>query len=508
MHRLFSEHSPGADLERWIAAGWIYAACSAPGDASEAEDGSRRVLNRLLSVAERVAEGLAVLHRHGVNHLDVKPHNVLIDAAGIDAARQRAARQRAGPHAACAGDASDAGAWRAPGTVRLTDFGLAATDQMAETPGWTAPRYPSAYASPEQHASYRPVSGGASDVFSFALLLLHMWGGEVFWTAAGVGGSRGAPSASPAGARGSNAPAAGPDLRASSPGDRALSQGEQTDRSAWWDEAALRRALAELPRQRRRRAAELNRLEARPGHASKRSPPTFLLPPMPGPVAALTRAALSRDPARRPSARAMQRALRAAALALEARSETASDPSDIPNSAAARGRGEDPCRRGPGATARARRRAEALILQAASILAEEDEIDAEPDGSGARYRFEDLQRAYSQVRSALDVADDHRRCFGPSSGPEGGGIGANPNRARTDDALAASRLRAVALTVLSRVHGALARLGSEKEPNPGFFEKAAQEAQKRATEELARLAAGEARDCAIGASTCAADASK
>lgn len=65
----------------------------------------------LWAVACQAAQGLAFLHSHGVMHLDIKPDNIYLSAAGLPQGGSSSS-------AACCGGCSG-------GTWRIGDFGLA-----------------------------------------------------------------------------------------------------------------------------------------------------------------------------------------------------------------------------------------------------------------------------------------------------------------------------------------------------------------------------------------------
>jgi serine/threonine protein kinase len=109
-------------------------------------------VSRIIEIAAQAAAGLAWAHKHHLIHQDVKPGNLLLD-----------------------GD----------GSVKVTDFGLCRTlDQTgkAAVAGMTP-----AYAAPEQLAGKR--LGVESDVWSWALTVLHLFTGKLVWQHGSVGAS-------------------------------------------------------------------------------------------------------------------------------------------------------------------------------------------------------------------------------------------------------------------------------------------------------------------------------
>ena len=104
-----------------------------------------------LAVAADVLEGMAELHRCGVVHCDIKPHNVLLDGAGR----------------AC-----------------LCDFGLAQWAQQSmrtqlRTQGGAGGRGTDNYMSPEQWDDELGETGAPADVWCAAATLSHLWTGRV-----------------------------------------------------------------------------------------------------------------------------------------------------------------------------------------------------------------------------------------------------------------------------------------------------------------------------------------
>ena len=144
--RIFAEFVEGGTLSEWIRSGQLYQGSTEAGMA------------RILDIAIQVAWGLHFSHQKGLVHQDVKPGNVLMTPDG---------------------------------TAKVSDFGLAsarlaahegtATTRNAgqsilvEGAGFLTPEY----ASPEQFVG-QPLST-ASDVWSWAVLVLEMLKGECDW---------------------------------------------------------------------------------------------------------------------------------------------------------------------------------------------------------------------------------------------------------------------------------------------------------------------------------------
>ena len=106
--------------------------------------GAARRLNRdaRLNVGLHVARALHALHAQRIQHLDVQPANVLVDGALARAA--------------------------------LFDFGLAETNGELRR-GLRLPVTHAAFAAPELQRTLRPAIN-TSDIYSWALLQLHLWG--------------------------------------------------------------------------------------------------------------------------------------------------------------------------------------------------------------------------------------------------------------------------------------------------------------------------------------------
>ncbi len=144
--RIFAEFVEGGTLSEWIRSGQLY------------QEKTVARMERILDIAIQVAWGLHFSHQKGLVHQDVKPGNVLMTPDG---------------------------------TAKVSDFGLAsarlaahegaATTRKAgqsilvEGAGFLTPEY----ASPEQFAG-QPLST-ASDVWSWAVLVLEMLKGECDW---------------------------------------------------------------------------------------------------------------------------------------------------------------------------------------------------------------------------------------------------------------------------------------------------------------------------------------
>ena len=122
VHLLFSEYVPQArDLESLIPVSF----------------------SNIWKILSSSAEAFDVIHNRGVIHNDVNSRNILVTEIG---------------------------------RTIVVDFGLAAPILSARQENYRAPVYARAYASPEQHGpSYRPRSDGSSDVWCFALTVLHVW---------------------------------------------------------------------------------------------------------------------------------------------------------------------------------------------------------------------------------------------------------------------------------------------------------------------------------------------
>jgi WD40 repeat protein len=144
--RLFAEYVAGGSLADWIESGRLY------------EGGPDAALTRLIDIAVQFAWGLAYAHTRGLVHQDVKPANLLLSPEGV---------------------------------AKVTDFGLARgrggvsrSVTPEETVLATAGGYTLAYASPEQLAARRQTRiGRRSDIYSFAVSLLHAFCGTRTWMA-------------------------------------------------------------------------------------------------------------------------------------------------------------------------------------------------------------------------------------------------------------------------------------------------------------------------------------
>ncbi|WP_433236395.1 protein kinase domain-containing protein [Actinomadura nitritigenes] len=151
--RVFAEYMDGGSLREWI-------------DEHRLHRGSTPDLARVLDVAIQVAWGLQHSHDHGLVHQDMKPANVLLDAAGTAKVTDFGlARARPVPAGSGAGSGSVAGA-----------------SVLVSTGGMTP-----AYASPEQMAGAD--LGRSTDIWSFAVTVLEMFTGEVSWMAGPAAGA-------------------------------------------------------------------------------------------------------------------------------------------------------------------------------------------------------------------------------------------------------------------------------------------------------------------------------
>lgn len=148
--RLFAEYVEGGTLFDWIRERRLY-----EGDAEAA-------LERVLDVAIQFAWGLSHAHERGLVHLDVKPGNVMMTPGGAakltDFGIAKLGNTGAGP--------VRAGAPGAPGVT-----GTLLVSRGALTPG---------YCSPEQAAGSPQLTRG-TDVWSWAVSILHMFTGDMTW---------------------------------------------------------------------------------------------------------------------------------------------------------------------------------------------------------------------------------------------------------------------------------------------------------------------------------------
>jgi WD40 repeat protein len=139
--RVFAEYLESGSLKEWIKGGKLY------------EGGAKIALKRILNIAIQMAWGLQYTHENGVIHQDIKPANVLMAADG---------------------------------RAKITDFGLAKARVEAgetDTPGEnilvTAGGMTPAYCSPEQMRK-EPLTP-QTDVWSWAVSVIEMFAGRVFW---------------------------------------------------------------------------------------------------------------------------------------------------------------------------------------------------------------------------------------------------------------------------------------------------------------------------------------
>jgi serine/threonine-protein kinase len=117
-------------------------------------------LDRAAAIGAGIAEGMAAAHARGIVHGDLKPGNVIIDAAGGVKIMDFGLARRKSPDAS----ASQSVAWS-----QQTSQGLSGTP---------------AYMSPEQSQG-QPLTP-ASDVFSLGLILFELLGGRQAISAANV----------------------------------------------------------------------------------------------------------------------------------------------------------------------------------------------------------------------------------------------------------------------------------------------------------------------------------
>ena len=137
--RVFAEFISGGNLAYWIRHGKLYQETNA--------------LERMLDVLIQIAWGLRYAHSQGIVHLDMKSANVLMTQDGV---------------------------------AKVTDFGLAralhvASTEDAEPSRSAGPRGTPVYNSPEQ-ANREPLTV-ATDIWSWGLVALEMFVGDVTWMA-------------------------------------------------------------------------------------------------------------------------------------------------------------------------------------------------------------------------------------------------------------------------------------------------------------------------------------
>ncbi len=141
--RIFAEFIEGGSLRDWIDNGKLY------------EGGQQASLCRILDIAIQMAWGLQYAHEQDLIHQDVKPANILMTSDGV---------------------------------AKVTDFGLAKARAIIGdvlTPGKSRTLIASvggmtpAYCSPEQAA--KSTLTRRTDIWSWAVTVLEMFTGEVFW---------------------------------------------------------------------------------------------------------------------------------------------------------------------------------------------------------------------------------------------------------------------------------------------------------------------------------------
>jgi serine/threonine protein kinase len=138
--RVFAEFVSGGNLSFWVRHGKLYAGPSA--------------LERIFDVLIQIAWGLRYAHSQGIIHLDIKSANVLMTPDGA---------------------------------AKVTDFGLAralyvaTASEEGDQPRRGGPRGTPVYSSPEQ-ANREPLTL-ATDIWSWAVVALELFVGEVTWMA-------------------------------------------------------------------------------------------------------------------------------------------------------------------------------------------------------------------------------------------------------------------------------------------------------------------------------------
>jgi HEAT repeat protein len=133
----------GGSLAKWVRDGRLY-----EGDRNAA-------LERILAFSIQFAEGLGFAHSKKVVHQDVKPANVLIDAAGV-------------------AKVSDFGLAKARAQAQRQQLPVGQQSILVSAGGMTP-----AYCSPEQHG--REPLTARTDVWSWAVSVLEMFTGGVSW---------------------------------------------------------------------------------------------------------------------------------------------------------------------------------------------------------------------------------------------------------------------------------------------------------------------------------------
>ncbi|MFZ4590378.1 MAG: protein kinase domain-containing protein [Ignavibacteria bacterium] len=151
--RIFSEYVDEGSLKEWILNKKLY------------EGTKEEILRRILDITIQSAWGLQYAHDQGLVHQDVKPANILISSDG---------------------------------TVKVTDFGISKAKKKADISSqtYTDPNksilvssgsMTPAYCSPEQKEG-KPLSR-KTDIWSWAVSILEMFTGGVFWPIGVVAGS-------------------------------------------------------------------------------------------------------------------------------------------------------------------------------------------------------------------------------------------------------------------------------------------------------------------------------
>jgi len=144
--RIFAECVEGGALSDWVRSGRLYAG------------GRAKALVRILDLAIQISWALDYIHDRDLVHQDIKPGNVLMTPDG---------------------------------TAKVSDFGLARARAVISGPAAAAPnqkqtlRTPGAGSYTREYASPEQIEGKIltrrSDIWSWAVSLLHLFKGELTW---------------------------------------------------------------------------------------------------------------------------------------------------------------------------------------------------------------------------------------------------------------------------------------------------------------------------------------